>query len=716
MQSIDKTSIQYLKGVGPARKKLFSNLGVETIEDLLYFFPRRYEDRRVMTSIAQLKAGEWQTTTGKVLVSDARRSWYTKKHVFEITLDDKQGRLTCVWFNMPFLSYYFKPGTSVVVYGRVQTYKNRLQMISPEYEIISDDEKDNLNIGRIVPIYPLTRGLSQRYLRKIIFNCLDKHSADLKDFLPVAVRNKYKLSNTKRTIQSLHFPETLPEQEGAYKRLCFEEFFFFQVSAILRKLSVKTKTGISHRIPEELVKQFAKGFPFSLTKAQERVIKEMSEDLKQDVPMLRLLQGDVGSGKTIVSFFGCVAAFSSGFQSAIMAPTEILARQHYFSIQEFLKSGPFKDLKIALLISQMNKKEKEEVLAQLKNGKIDLLIGTHALLSENIEFKDLSYVVVDEQHKFGVQQRALLAGKGKSPHILVMTATPIPRTLSMTVYGDLDISTLDEMPKGRGKIKTEMYTIEQSDEVYKIIRDLVKKGGQAYIVYPIIEESETWTPRRFPTDHEEKGRGADPIQGVGVKAAQKMFKQFCQKEFKEFKVGLIHGQMKRQDTDEIMRKFKNKETHILVATTVLEVGVDVPDCNIMVVEHAERFGLSQLHQLRGRVGRGQADALCILVAEPTTPQAKARLDAVLSTTDGFKIAEEDLKIRGPGQYFGRSQHGLSELKIADPVAQMDILKLARDEALSLTKEDPKLEKPLNAPIRLVAQKRYPGYLKMAESG
>jgi ATP-dependent DNA helicase RecG len=694
MRSFSDISIQFIKGVGPARKRLFQNLGIETVEDLLYFFPRRYEDRTRMTPLSQVKIGEYQTVAGKIQARASRRSWYTKKHVYEAVVDDGTGRVFCVWFNQPYLENYFKPGRKAVFYGKVEIYKDRLQMIAPEYEIIESEEDSCLSTGRIVPIYPLTRGITQRYLRKIIRNSLDRYRDQITDILPVWLRNKYRLINIHRSIENIHFPEDPKIQEEAHRRISFEEFFLFQISVRKRRMSIVRKEGISHSIDLALVNQFTTAFPFMLTTAQQRVIREVAADMQKPFPMLRLLQGDVGSGKTVAALFGAVVAFANRKQAAIMAPTEILAAQHYENIQSLLANGPFAKLRIAFLTGSLKKSEKDQINHQLQTGAIDLLIGTHALLSEEVKFAKLSYVVIDEQHKFGVRQRALLSTKGTNPDVLVMTATPIPRTLSITLFGDLDLSIIDEMPPGRGKTRTRLFPSERTNEVYEIVRQKVKEGQQAYIIYPIIEESEK----------------------LDLKAAQTSFHHFQKNEFKDCCLGLVHGQMKREESEEVMRKFENKEIDILVATTVLEVGIDVPNAGVMVIEHAERFGLSQLHQLRGRIGRGETDGLCLLIADPVTEESHARLKAILASTDGFKIAEQDLLIRGPGHYFGRHQHGLNELRFANPVTQIDILELARKEAEDLIHEDPDLNGEMNRALKDVIHKRYPSYLEMVEAG
>ena len=691
---LNDMSVQYLKGVGPARKKLFLRLGIETIEDLLYFFPRRYEDRRQLVPIAQIKAGEHQTFTGIVTKVNSRRSWHTKKHLLEVTVKDQSGHVVCVWFSQPYLANYFRMGESVVCHGKVDEYKGRLQVVSPEYEMIEAEDKENLAIDRIVPMYSLTKGMTQRYLRRIIKSCLNRYEKQLPDELPVSLRNKYRFYNIKRSLHFIHFPKDFKDQEQALRRISFEEFYFFQLSMILRGLSLRQKSGISHDMSEADVLRFINGFPFVLTQAQKKVIQEIRTDMKRSSPMLRLLQGDVGSGKTLVALFGCLTAFKNGYQSALMAPTEILARQHYETIQSLIQTGPLKGMKIALLISGLKQAEKDQLYQRVKKGEIDCVIGTHALMTDQVRFKNLSFVVIDEQHKFGVRQRALLSEKGMNPHVLIMTATPIPRTLCITIFGDLDISILDELPQGRGQLETRLFLQEQASEVYKLVRKKVKEGQQVYIIYPIIEESEK----------------------LDLKAAQKMAKHFSQNEFKDYRVALVHGQMKREESDEVMSKFKKKEIDVLVATTVLEVGIDVPNANVMVIEHAERFGLAQLHQLRGRIGRGKEDALCLLISDPATDEAKQRLDAILSTRDGFEIAEKDLLIRGPGQFFGRHQHGLNELKVANPMTQLDMLQLARQEALQLTESDSQLRQTENQSIKRVIERRYPNYLEMVTAG
>jgi len=691
-EHLNDISVQYVKGVGPAKAKILADLGVYSVEDLLYLFPFRYEDRSQFMPIAMLSAGETQTISGRVLAV-GRRNFYSRHKTVEISVGDKSGRIFCVWFNQPWLDKYFKPGQEAVFYGRVDVFKKRLQMIMPDFELITPEDR-SLNMGRIVPVYPLTKGITQRFLRKAVQAALEKYGHQLRDIVPADVRRRQGLGNIAAGIRQIHFPDSVQEQEKAARRAAFEEFFLFQVCVLLRRLSITAKQGIVHRIEKTFMDDYAASFPFALTQAQMKAAREVAEDMARPRPMLRLLQGDVGCGKTAAAFFGCAAAFHNDGQSAFMAPTEILAQQHYVHFKNFMGRGVFKGMRPALLTSSMSKKDRERVSRGLKEGDIDLVIGTHALLEDNVAFKKLTFVVIDEQHKFGVHQRALLSAKGANPDVLVMTATPIPRTLCLTLYGDLDVSVIDEMPPGRGKVQTYRFTMDKAPVVYEQVRQQVNKGTQAYIIYPMVEESEA----------------------LDLKAAKDMFKHFIQFEFKGLRLALVHGQMDRKEVEQAMLKFKDHELDILVATTILEVGIDVANANVMVIEHAERFGLSQLHQMRGRIGRGAHNGVCILVTDPRTPGSKARLDIFIKTTDGFKIAEHDLQIRGPGHYFGRHQHGVNELRTAGPLTQMDILEKARQEAIGLTRRDPLLESQVNRLVRSVIKKRYPHYLDTLLAG
>jgi len=691
LQNLSDIPIQFVKGVGPAKAKLLANLNVQNVEDLLYLFPYRYEDRSQFTPIAMLQVDQTQTVCGEVVT--ARRNFYSKNRTVEVAIKDKSGIVYAVWFNQPYLVNIFKAGQEVVLYGRVDVFGKRLQMVVPDFELISQEDR-SLNMGRIVPIYPLTKGIGQRYLRKIIDLCLNLHGPQLPDIIPLSIRQKHHLDPIAQGIHQIHFPSDATHQQKAIDRIAFEEFFLFQICVILRRFSIVHKTGIAHQIENSLVEQYKVAFPFKLTGAQNRAITDISLDMAKNRPMLRMIQGDVGSGKTVVAFFGCIVATANKKQAAIMAPTEILAQQHYFNFQKLLGQGNFKDLRVALLISSTPAKEKKVIYKKLKEGDIDLIIGTHALLEETIAFKNLSFVVIDEQHKFGVNQRALLTDKGSNPDILIMTATPIPRTLCLTLYGDLDVSVINELPPGRGLIKTYHFPLSNAQAVYQKVRDLVLKGTQSYIIYPLVDESEK----------------------LDLKAAKEMFVHLQKFEFQGLRLGLVHGQMSRQESDEVMEQFKKHELDILVATTILEVGIDIPNANVMVIEHAERFGLSQLHQLRGRIGRGAQNAMCVLLGDPLTQEGKLRLEAIVQTTDGFKIAEQDLKIRGPGHYFGRHQHGLNELKMSNPITQIEVLEKAREDAIILTNADPQLSTGEHRLIKETIKKRYPQYLDLILAG
>jgi ATP-dependent DNA helicase RecG len=707
MEKLSDISIRYVKGVGPKREKVFSKLGVSSIEDLLYYFPRRYEDRTKFTAISGLEEGVEQTVKAQVLVSADRRSF--RRRGFSITealVEDDTGRLSCVWFNQPYLKTYLRPGTMVILYGKVERYSGKLQMNAPEFEVVSGENDDpgsgaqgqgeSLNSGRIVPVYSLPEGLGQRSFRKMIRAALDKYLSHIIDFLPVDVRDSHKLLDLARSILNIHFPENADLQKDAYTRLAFEEFLLFQLPLILRKQKRKEKAGIAHKVEGQLLDDFLAKLPFELTESQKTVIEEIKADMARPEAMQRLLQGDVGSGKTVVAASACVIAIQGGFQAAIMAPTEILARQHFEKISSQLSGLGFqrKKIKMGLLTSAGLKKNKEKMVREIKEGKIDLVIGTHALLEESVQFKNLGLAVIDEQHKFGVGQRALLPAKGRNPDILIMTATPIPRTLAITLYGDLDVSVIRHLPPGRGRIKTVCFTKEKQSRAYAIAREQISAGNQAYIVYPVIEES-------FALD---------------IAGAEKMYEEFKRGEFRQFRLGLIHGRMKQSEQEEAMAKFKNRELDALVSTTVLEVGIDVPSATCMIVEHAERFGLSQLHQLRGRVGRGALESFCVLVSGAVTETSQARMQAMSSYSDGFKIAEEDLKIRGPGDYFGSRQHGLTVLRIANPLTQLQLLKSAREEAVKIAASDPGLVSAQNALLKEKLFRSFPEYEKMMVVG
>lgn len=689
--------IQYLKGVGPKRSKLLNRIGIKRIEDLFYYFPRRYEERTHFSPISELKEGQIQIIKGEVLTATERKFFRRRRFsIIEVGVGDATGKISCVWFNQGYLKEYFKIGVTLILYGKTECYRKRLQMNSPEFEILSEGCDESLNIGRIVPVYSLPEGLTQRYFRELVKYALDEYLPKINDFLPFKIRSQSNLLNLAKSLINIHFPENLDLQKQAYGRLSFEEFFLFQLPLVLRKIRKKEKLGIRHSVEGELVRSFVKGLPFELTMAQDRVIKEIKSDMASSYPMQRLLQGDVGSGKTVVATIASIMAIQGGYQVAFMVPTEILAKQHFEKISSQLSriASQIKTVRIELLTSSASKKEKEKIYQKLSDGKIDLLVGTHALLEEDVRFRSLGLVVIDEQHKFGVGQRALLPVKGCNPDILIMTATPIPRTLAITLYGDLDLSIINELPPGRLPIKTIQFSQKEAPKAYEIAKGELQLGHQAYIIYPVIEES----------------------YALDIQGAKKMYAQLKKGEFSGFKLGLIHGKLKQAEQDEVMLRFRNKKIDILVATTILEVGIDVANATCMIIENAQRFGLSQLHQLRGRVGRGKIESLCILISNAESEEAKLRIDAIVKHNDGFRIAEEDLKIRGPGEFFGKRQHGLTELKIANPLTQMQLLKKAREEAIKLVSDDPQLVARPNILLKEKLLQRFPEYEKLMVVG
>ncbi|WP_164908879.1 ATP-dependent DNA helicase RecG [Candidatus Velamenicoccus archaeovorus] len=700
MIPILSSPVQYLKGIGPKRAQDLGRTGINLLEDLLYYFPRRYEDRSQFKPIGSVDIGSTVTVKGEVISKKGRPAYLRRGiDIFEISVADGTGRIFAVWFNQPFLHKYFNVGDQVILYGKADLYRDKIQMSSPDFEIIEDKEA-GLDVGRIVPIYRLPQGFSQRVLRKLIKSVLESQITRLQELLPYDVRARHSLLNIAQSLLNIHFPQNEKMRLRAYQRLAFEEFFLYQIPLILRKLKRRDKAGIVFDVKESALESFFGKLPFALTDSQKKCLQEIVSDMRSPRPMQRLLQGDVGCGKTVVALLAALGAVTCGWQAAFMVPTEILAQQHVEKICQLLTGLQIaehreqKKPKIGVLTSSLDDEEKKATLAGIKNGSVDIVIGTHALLEEGVVFHKLGLIVIDEQHKFGVSQRALLPRKGVNPDCLIMTATPIPRTLSLTLYGDLDLSTITQMPAGRGKIMTQALAIEERQKAYDFVREEVKKGRQAYLIYPLVEESEK----------------------LELRAAKSMYKEFKDEIFKDLKVGLVYGKMKRDEQEKTMKKFRDGKVDVLVATTVLEVGIDVANATVMVIEHAERFGLSQLHQMRGRIGRGVHESHCLLVADPKSEDAQARIKAFVATTDGFKIAEEDLKIRGPGEFFGERQHGLADLKIADPLAQMHLLKAAREDAHKLIERDPKLADPKNAELKRQLYRRFPEFERFVEVG
>lgn len=689
---LTQESAQYVKGVGPHRFRLLNRLGIQTIWDLLTYYPRRYEDRSQFIPIARVKVGESHTIKGEVLASGVRQTKTRKMSLFEIAVSDGSRIIYGVWFNQPYLKDYFHVGDKVILYGRIEVFQH-LQMSSPEFEILTNDEEDSLHMGRIVPIYPLTQRLTQRPLRGIIYQGLERYLPYAKDPMPGAMMERYHPMPLTKVLQEVHFPSDFTQLKLARERIIFQEFFFLQMAIALRRRQITIEEGITHQVEGKLTQDFLDSLPFQWTNAQKRVIAEITIDLSSPRPMNRLLEGEVGSGKTLVAIYSLLVAVQGGYQGAIMAPTEILTEQHYRTLQRWL--APLREkgweIRMTLLTGEVTGSQKSQALAMIRTGQIHIVIGTHALIGENVQFQRLGLVVIDEQHRFGVDQRASLMQKGNHPDVLVMTATPIPRTLAMTVYGDLDVSILDELPPGRKATKSYWVEEEKRERVYQFIRQKAKEGRQIYIVYPLIEESEK----------------------MDLKAAVKMHRELSKEIFPDLKVGLLHGKMKSLEKERIMENFRNGILQVIVSTVVIEVGIDVPNATVMVIEHPERFGLSQLHQLRGRIRRGEHESYCILIGEAITEEAKQRLSAFVELTDGFRIAEKDLEIRGPGEFLGTRQHGLPELKLANLIRDQEILEQARGEAQQLLEQDSMLEKPGNRLLREELERLYAGKFEWA---
>ena len=689
-----KTDIRYLKGVGPKKAEILQRLDVKTIEDLLYYLPRRYEDRSNFTLIKDLKVGEHHAIKGKVLTLGNHA---TRKgiRVFQIAVGDKTGVIYCVWFNQPFLRKLFRVGQELEIYGKVEKYK-KLQINHPEYEFVTG--KDSLNMGRIVPVYSLTQDITQRYIRLLTHEAISCFLNSLDGCLPTRIMARSHLVDFRFAIHNIHFPASFENLGRAYRRLVFEEFFILQLALALKKKTAKTRTpGIRHNLNARLIESFKKLFSFELTNSQLKVINEIQIDMANPKPMNRLLEGDVGSGKTAVAIYALLLTRENGYQAAFMAPTEILARQHYMTISESLM--PL-GVNVRLLVSGLKTEKKIEIKKEINSGEVDIVIGTHALIWEDVDFKKLGLVVIDEQHKFGVGQRQLLQKKGWNPDVLLMTATPIPRTLALTVYGDLDISVIKERPLGRQPITTYCIEEESRRKIYQFIREEIEAGRQAYIVYPRI-----WADKNTPASENK------------LKAATAMYNKLQEEIFTDLKVGLIHGRMNAKEKEAVMKKFKAKKINILVSTTIIEVGIDVPNASVMVIENAERFGLSQLHQMRGRIGRGDHPSYCILIGNPRTESAKRRFLTMSETQDGFKVAEEDLELRGPGEFFGTRQHGgLPELRFGNILKDFDIMEEARAEAFRLVGEDPYLADPRNNLVKEALKQRFAEKLDLINVG
>lgn len=662
-------SVQYIKGVGPARAELLNKLGIFTLNDIITYFPRTYEDRSNFKKIGELINGETATFKGVVAsrISETRiRKGMT---IYKLIVRDESGSVMLTWFNQAYLKNAFTIGKEYAFYGKVIGGLGRIEVQNPVFE----DATNAKNTGKIIPIYPLTHGITQNVIRSAIENAIKLLENGLEETLPNSIIKKYNLCELNKAINDIHFPKVLDDFEVARYRIAFEELFSLQLGLLqLKEKLNKDVRGISFDKSVDMT-LLTSTFPYELTNAQKKVWNEISRDMESENSMNRLVQGDVGSGKTVVAMMAMYKAVKNGYQAAMMAPTAILARQHYNNISTSLEQF---GIRCALFTSELTKKQKEVLIEKLKNNEIDIAIGTHALLEENVEFNNLGLVITDEQHRFGVRQRGILSSKGNKVDTLVMTATPIPRTLAIILYGDLDISIIDELPPGRQKIDTYAVKKDMEQRVNNFVKKEVDSGRQAYIICPLVEESET----------------------IDLKSVTEQF-EYYKEIFKGYNVGILHGKMKNKEKAEIMDKFKNNEISILISTIVVEVGVDVPNATLMVIENAERFGLAQLHQLRGRVGRGKYKSYCILKYEGKSEVVKQRMQIMQQSNDGFVISEKDLELRGPGDFFGTMQHGVPEFKVANLYTDIKIMKSAQEAVKEILEDDPYLEKAENIKLK-----------------
>lgn len=671
-KSAKDTDVMYMKGVGPKIAYKLNKLGIYTVQDLMLYFPKKHIDYSSRTLIRDLKEGETTTVFGYIKSVSAFNT-QKKLSVVKVTVADESGRLDLSFFQAKSNRFMlertksqFPINAGIMLSGKVKrnNYDGKLTFDKPTYSIMTgeflEDKNSNLNIARIVPIYTVCEDLSIKVLRRAIFNAIQKYKDEIENVIPDFMREKIGLLDKKTAVEQIHFPESQELLEQARFSLIFEELFLIQLKMVrIREQNSHNHSALALKIKEKgLVKEFIDNLPFELTGAQKKAVNEILNDLNSDVPMARLLQGDVGSGKTVVATIMLLAGVESGYQGALMAPTEILAQQHYNNLQQWL--SPM-GISVGLFLGSQGKKIREKFRTDLRNGQMNIAVGTHALIQEDVDFNNLGAIVVDEQHRFGVKQRNVLKKKSQNPQILTMTATPIPRTLALTVHGDLDLTIIDELPKGRKPIKTSLVTSHIG--VYELIQSEIDAGRQAYVVYPLIEESET----------------------LSAKAATIEAERLQKEVFPQYKIGLLHGKLKNDEKEQVMKDFKDKKYDILVSTTVVEVGVDVPNATVMLIENAERFGLSQLHQLRGRVGRNSLQSYCILHTSTKSQETRERLNIMTQTNDGFVIAEKDLQLRGPGEFLGTRQSGLPDLIISDIVRDAKILEMARNEAIDFVK-------------------------------
>jgi len=683
--------VQYIKGVGPARARVLEGAGIRRAGDLLYYFPRKYIDRSVITEIGMLAEGGVASFQGRVTGTDIR-SLGPGRSMFTATLSDDTGGVDLTWFNAPYMAEKIHDELVVFATGKVGSYKGFKQVVAPDFEIVGEDITGDPASHAVLPVYSSMESINTRTFNRILAFVVEQYGPLVPELFGDEFKRKRGLLDRSQAIRWMHFPPDMESLAKARRTLAYEELLLMQLALAMRKSALRRPGGASAiKLTERIDRRIRSRLPFKLTGAQERVIGDISRDMASTHAMNRLLEGDVGSGKTIVAVHAILNAVANKFQAAFMAPTEVLAEQHYATLSRLLAASR---VKTVLLVGAQSGVRARAVRKALASGEAHVAVGTHALIQESVQFHSLGLMVVDEQHKFGVLQRQALMAKGRRPHCLVMTATPIPRTLALTVFGDLDVSVLDELPPGRAPIDTQRATFRGRARVFKALRSELDQGRRAYIVYPLVEESES----------------------LDLKSAMEGYEELSAGELKGYSIGLLHGRMKLEEKEKAMDDFRAGRTQVLVATVVIEVGLDVPEATMMIIEHADRFGLAQLHQLRGRVGRGKYPGRCILFTEKTSSDARARLEVMVRTTDGFEIAEEDLRLRGPGEFFGTRQTGLCELKIANLARDMKLLEEARKDAFAIVREDPHLESPEIARARDKMMSLYANRLDLGHVG